>query len=224
MTTMERTTAEDKRVKRKYAGLNGVNQIYDFYVRKRESKHLEAFLEQHHVINAEIVKFQNAFEASANDVRLEEFFRLYMTISPSVGISDLCEWYRKFCKQRPVKIIEKKTFVAAMDSFNEKFMNQVRDEPNGMFLPKRLGKIQIRKRRNDWNALRVDYGHLKKTGELIRHMNDHSDNFFYKYMWVKGIVKNISLYSLVPTRGNKRGLAAAIKKDGKDYFETRKAS
>ncbi len=71
--------------------------------------------------------------------------------------------------------------------------------------------------------LRIDFQHLKKTGQKIYHLNEHRAGYRYQFYWDKkrtGPIKNKFYYKFYPTRKNKRRLAQILKTDfDKDYFE-----
>lgn len=67
----------------------------------------------------------------------------------------------------------------------------------------------------------IDWSETVKHGKVIRHFNDHSNGFKYKFMWHKTFfhVKYLKSYRFVATRENKRTLAYYIKNKVRDYFE-----
>ena len=73
----------------------------------------------------------------------------------------------------------------------------------------------------DWvktKALWDSNEEAKKKKTLLYHINAHTDNVRYKYLWSKNrvLVENKTLYSLRMSRANKRAANAAIKQ-GKDF-------
>jgi len=90
-------------------------------------------------------------------------------------------------------------------------------------LPFNLGKFYIRKVKNNFKNLRFDYSHFNKTGQKAFHLNTHSNKFHAKWYWEKiGCrISGNTIYSFIPSRGNKRDLAKSMKEPGgyKKYLE-----
>jgi hypothetical protein len=90
-------------------------------------------------------------------------------------------------------------------------------------LPFRMGDVCVTKKRLkkfDKEHLPIDWAMSKKLGKYIYHVNDHSNNYKYRFRWAKKMSRttpNIGQYRLVLTRANKRKLAACIK-GGYDYI------
>jgi len=110
-------------------------------------------------------------------------------------------------------------------------------------LPYRLGRIRVRKYkpklrlredgsldrsklRPDWAAVKAlwkEDAEAKKNKQLVYHLNEHSDGYQHRWFWEKRTsnIPNHSAYCFIPSRNNKRTLAAAIKNENieVDYFE-----
>ena len=73
---------------------------------------------------------------------------------------------------------------------------------------------------DDKNKLKIDWAASKKLGKRIYHLNDHTGGYKYRFYWTKGIIKNITAYSFIPTRTNTRTLAGILKDKNRelDYF------
>jgi hypothetical protein len=56
---------------------------------------------------------------------------------------------------------------------------------------------------------------------LVYHLNDHTDNYYYRFYWDKSTcnVYNNTAYSFIPARPNKEKLAKILREGGVDYFE-----
>lgn len=73
----------------------------------------------------------------------------------------------------------------------------------------------------DW-PLTMDLWERKpetRNKKFIRYMNDHTDNYYFRFAWSKKNVKNRfkDLFNFKPTFTNKKLLAAAIE-NGQDYI------
>lgn len=112
-------------------------------------------------------------------------------------------------------------------------MGKVILESKVIKLPFRMGNIQVGKRKPamlsgartslefPMNALSIDWKESKRLGKWVRHINDHTSGFKYRFFWSKRtcMVVNKEFYRLVFTRANKRLLAKVIKSGNVDYLE-----
>lgn len=113
---------------------------------------------------------------------------------------------------------------AIVTDYFKYLQKQLIEEGKIIKLPYRMGTVQIIKKKPkyyDKRSLRIDYQATKQTGKLIFLLNEHSDEFKYRYLWSKTdiMVPNKSMYQLVATRANKRRLAVIIKNKELDYEE-----
>lgn len=142
-------------------------------------------------------------------------------------LKHIYQYYIKDLSESSKYNIDYKTFRNICEEFNKELSAQILE---GYFfnMPYRLGTIRIKKRKVDFRSLKPDFGLFNKTeGEYKnKHLNEHSNNYYCRYYWNKRlatIVKNRSAYSFIPTRKNKRDLAALIKENGilqvNKYFE-----
>ena len=119
--------------------------------------------------------------------------------------------------------VDKQTFRKICDEFNKLIIDEILVNSEEVRLPYRLGTIRVKKTKmkyDDKNKLKIDWAASKKLGKRIYHLNDHTGGYKYRFYWTKGIVKNITAYSFIPTRTNTRTLASILKdKDRQlDYF------
>lgn len=114
-------------------------------------------------------------------------------------------------------------------------VSQMIDKSKSVKLPFRLGDLYVAKKKpailsgskmpdgSDpiMNSLSVDWSESKKFGKWIRHINDHTGGYKYRFIWSKIAcsVVNKNFYRLVFTRTNKRHLAKMIKSKEQDYVE-----
>ena len=120
-------------------------------------------------------------------------------------------------------LIDKQTYRRICDEFNKLFIDEILISSEEMRLPYRLGTIRVKKSKmkyDDKNKLKIDWAASKKLGKRIYHLNDHTGGYKYRFYWTKGIVKNITAYSFIPTRTNTRRLASILKDKERqlDYF------
>ena len=119
--------------------------------------------------------------------------------------------------------VDKQKFRKICDEFNKLLIDEILVNSEEMRLPYRLGTIRIKKSKmkyDDKNKLKIDWAASRKLGKRIYHLNDHTGGYKYRFYWTKGIVKNITAYSFIPTRTNTRTLAGILKDKNRelDYF------
>ena len=119
--------------------------------------------------------------------------------------------------------LSKKEFREINRTFNNVLMKSIIETGYAYKLPHRLGTISVRKRKS--KAGMIDFGHLQKTGEVIRHTNKHSGGYHAAFYWDRkapqAIFANKYLFKLFPVRYYKRYLSEAIKDRNtiNKYFE-----
>lgn len=83
-------------------------------------------------------------------------------------------------------------------------------------LPFRLGTIRIRKGKNsrNLNKNRIDWDATKKTGQLVRFLNLHTDRHYFQWKWYRkgslGFFKNKKYYIFRPVRAATKHLHARV--------------
>jgi len=143
-------------------------------------------------------------------------------IGKVLGLSDS---FKEFKKQNKDLNIDYKTYKSICADFNKASVDKILKDSSSFKLPYRLGKIRIQKKKMSFaskNKLSIDWVKSNKTGYRVYHLNDHRDNFRYKWYWEKKYINipNETCYSFIATRTNKRDLARILlhNKDI-DYFE-----
>ena len=137
------------------------------------------------------------------------------------GSNDVYKYYKKTII--PELQVDKQTFRKICDEFNKLISEEILINSEEIRFPYRLGTLRIKKSKmkyDDKNKLKIDWAASRKLGKRIYHLNDHTGGYKYRFYWTKGIVKNITAYSFIPTRTNTRTLASILKdKDRQlDYF------
>ena len=120
-------------------------------------------------------------------------------------------------------LVDKSLYQTICDEFNKLLIDEILINSEEVRLPYRLGTLRVKKSKmkyEDKNKLKIDWAASKKLGKRIYHLNDHTGGYKYKFYWTKGIVKNITAYSFIPTRTNTRRLASILKDKNRqlDYF------
>jgi len=137
------------------------------------------------------------------------------------GSNEIYNFYKK--EVIPELQVDKQTFREVCDEFNKIIINKILLDSEEVRLPYRLGTVRVKKSKmkyDDKNKLKIDWEASKKLGKRIYHLNDHTGGYKYRFYWTKGIVKNITAYSFIPTRTNTRNLASILKDKNRqlDYF------
>jgi len=133
--------------------------------------------------------------------------------------------------------VNRKDFCKITNEFNKHIMDLV-FEGDTVKLPEKMGTLSIvgkkivphyneELERIDNQA--VDYGETnklwakcpecKEKKQVVYHLNEHTDNVRYRYLWSKDrmIVENKLFYTMVFTRANKRHVSKLVQQ-GKDYY------
>lgn len=118
--------------------------------------------------------------------------------------------------------IDEKTYRKIILEFNKRIMKLILEDARIFDVPCRLGEIRIKKKKMNFTnkRLKIDFGMSRKLKRTVYHMNDHTDNYYYRFYWNKkhSNSKNISAYSYKAGRINERRLAYLAKTKQVDYF------
>lgn len=128
------------------------------------------------------------------------------------GLKDMYAYYLVKAKS-PVTY---KEYVQICTAHNKLLMELVLYYSANIRLPHRLGYLRIKKTKMNYKYLKLDYGTYNKTGEMVYHLNEHSDDFKARFLWEKSkcVVKGKRPYCFQPTREHKRSLAEIMKSPG----------
>jgi len=148
------------------------------------------------------------------DYGSDDIYNLYKNEIKKIAVTE---------KELDSLLVDKKLFRTICDEFNKLLIDEILINSEEMRLPYRLGVVRIKKSKmkyDDKNKLKIDWAASKKLGKRIYHLNDHTGGYKYRFYWTKGIVKNITAYSFIPTRTNTRRLASILKDKNRqlDYF------
>ena len=153
-------------------------------------------------------------------------------IKTDIGAADIYSYYRKNTDN---KTVDRKTFTKISNEFNDSIMDAIIYEGFEFALPFRLGYIRIRKHKpklrynedgsldktplhpnwQETKKLWAENPEAKERKQLVFHTNPHTDGFQYKFFWHKKHcnIKNHSSCCFIPSRANKRKLAALLKNE-----------
>lgn len=148
-------------------------------------------------------------------------------IQNPLTIKHAYDYYLKDIKLGGKYDIDWPTYKKILGMFNKRMMENIINDGYIFNMPYRLGTLRIIKRENRLDNLKPDYGMYNSSdGEYkVRHLNEHTGNYYARFHWMKknSIVINKTIYSFIPSRSNKRNLAALLKEKGLEqlnkYFE-----
>tara|TARA_Y100001973_G_C5176974_1_gene322536 strand:- start:743 stop:1213 length:471 start_codon:yes stop_codon:yes gene_type:complete len=145
-------------------------------------------------------------------------------VGHTLGLRDSFKAFNKDQSPESLFFIDYKTYRSVCEKFNKKVVEDILYNAGEFKLPYRLGEIRIQKKKMkfDTSKMKINWKATKESGFRVYHMNDHRDNYRYRWYWKKKnvIVQNKTLYSFIPSRANKRELAKLLKTDKSiDYFE-----
>lgn len=110
--------------------------------------------------------------------------------------------------------VDFKTYREVCRTLNHLLMSSMIDTGVSYKLPNKMGVMEIRKYKRLEGYKKIDFNHLRKTGEIKRFHNSHSDGWYAKFVWNKKTrnsnVAYRSIYEFKPIRYYKRALARAI--------------
>jgi hypothetical protein len=130
--------------------------------------------------------------------------------------------YKHFKENHDIKV-SKRVYKDICKDFNKAIAHKVLTEAYEFRLPYRLGSLRIKGQKmsfKDKRTLRIDYQKTKELGHTVYHLNNHTNNYMYRWWWNKmlAIVKNKGAYLFKPTREHKRTLAKLLKEGKAEYF------
>lgn len=131
------------------------------------------------------------------------------------------DFYKKYLEENPVgseDYVDYKTYSTICCAFNSKASERLL-EGQEVRLPHLMGILSIVKRKQSFKKLYVDWEQTKKHDTKVYHLNEHTREYYFKFKWKRSRVDNVSAYSFIPSRSNKRALAKLVKtKKDIDFF------
>jgi hypothetical protein len=141
-------------------------------------------------------------------------------LNPCYNTGDIYKFYKELVEKKDIKYqVSLQEFKMICHEYNKTIADLILNHSQIVKIPHRLGEIGIRKRKMNFDYLKLDFGHLRKTGEK----RYHSGEWVAKWHWSKKncMVVNKRLYSFTTTDSNKKALAKImLEPDGhKKFFE-----
>ena len=139
-------------------------------------------------------------------------------------LPDMYEDYIKDIEEDSPYYVSYSEYVGIVTSYYKSLMDDILEKGKVFKLPYGMGTVSVTKKllkKFDSLHLPIDWALTKQLGKRVYHINDHTNNYKFRFRWSKKLVhtKNIHKYRLVFTRTNKRRLASLIKDGGYDYIE-----
>lgn len=156
------------------------------------------------------------------DTEPEKKIRKPKMFQNSLATKDFFKAYKKDYSDTKVNL---KTYSHIIQTFNKKIMSQILMEQFEFEMPYNMGSLRIRKQKAplDTKYLSINWLETKKAGTRIYHLNEHTNQYTYRFLWNKRVVnyKNRNLYSLTVVRSARRMLASILKDEARtiDYYE-----
>jgi nucleoid DNA-binding protein len=125
-----------------------------------------------------------------------------------LGIKDM---YKLYCKTRK-EPVEYSLFAKVIRSYNKRCMEEIIEKGHSIKI-NHIGKIRVKKSKQRYSRMMLDFKEFNETGKKVFHLNEHSDDMFCWFYWNKGNcrIEGKTPYCFTATRGNKRKLAAKLK-------------
>ena len=146
-------------------------------------------------------------------------------IGKALGLKDAFKEFALTQNKNSHFLVDYSLYKEICAEFNKNIVSHILEDSGTFKVPHRLGEIRVQKKKmnfNSKNRLMVNWKKSNELGIRVYHLNDHRDNFRYKWYWrkSKAIVKNKTAYSFTATRENMRGLAKILLTNKNiDYFE-----
>lgn len=122
--------------------------------------------------------------------------------------------------------LDKHKYKEVVYELMDMLMDEILNKSVTLHLPYKLGLIKVKKLKMNMgllhttNNLKTDWGHYQKTGKIIKHLNEHRDNYRYGFYWLcKKGPKGKNLYRFQALRQHRRKLADLLKNTNIDYFD-----
>lgn len=138
-------------------------------------------------------------------------------------MSDMYKDYIKDIESESPYYVSQSEYIAICSEFYKEISRQIIEESATIVLPCRMGRVAVSKNKPKVMCaatLSIDWEMSRLYHKQIRHINDHTSGYKYRFMWYKRNCAAVckDLYRLVFSRTNKRSLAKEIK-SGRDYFQ-----
>lgn len=112
-------------------------------------------------------------------------------------------------KEKPVRF---STFIKICELANKEIVERCLEGDTVNF-PHGVGMLSIKKRKTNYNNLKIDYKATAEEGKKIYHTNLHSDGYYALFVWKKNLfsIHNAYWYKFKIAWGNKSKVAKVLK-------------
>jgi hypothetical protein len=130
-----------------------------------------------------------------------------------LGLRDFYKYYKESVSKYSSKYdLSSNEYKDIIDLYLDKVTTYVIEKGSNYKFYNRLGVLSIRRVKTSMEHLKIDYNHYKETGEKLYILNDHTRGFYFRYVWHRGRISNVNLYSFIPNRTFlKRRLSSYVK-------------
>lgn len=137
--------------------------------------------------------------------------------------------YKEFCQRNSKINIDYKQYRSIIEAINLYYVDQLLDTGDMVCIPSGLGKIMIQKNKRRVKPTKdgtgthlkapINWGETYKQGKIIYFLNEGSDGYAYRYMWVKAgsYIRNYQLWVMVMTKEAKKRLKQRIESKERSY-------
>jgi len=122
---------------------------------------------------------------------IKDFYKIFKDDKKASG---------KSCKN----IIPYKVYKGIIEDFFEAVMKLVIYDNFTFRMPYSLGIIMIKAYKTNLKKASIDYNQTKKTGKVVRFLNQHTYGYYFGFIWDKSYsrFKNHSLYKFKATKSD----------------------
>lgn len=118
--------------------------------------------------------------------------------------------WQTYCKNtKPSERLSLKQFMTFMKEFNGQILNELYNGER-INLSHKCGYLQIVKRKMSFKSashLRIDWHTSKQLKKRVYHLNEHRNNYTYRFKWTRGGIHYIAAYTYMPLLKYRRRLA-----------------
>lgn len=121
-------------------------------------------------------------------------------------------------------IVSNGDFYNIQKKFNQALIKKILETGEMIKLPYNFGSLGVKKKKINYgakNLLRIDWQHFRKTGVKLKHTNDHSNGYYYRFYWErpKNSIPTKNFYMFKPARSIKRLLSNMLMSNKADFPE-----
>jgi hypothetical protein len=137
--------------------------------------------------------------------------------------------YKEFCERNSKINIDHKQYRSIIEAINLYYVDKLLDTGNMVFIPSGLGKMVIQKNKRRMKPTKngkatylkapINWGESYRQGKIIYCLNESTDGYAYRYMWIKAqsYIRNYPLWVMTMTKEAKNRLRQRIESKERSY-------